>query len=395
MSEHVLSMLRRLACLAALFAAQAAGAAPGIPTADETVLERVTPGSDPAETGLRALTAALAKDRDNRALAVRVARLNIARGQLLADTRYFGRADAALAPWIGAAAPPPDVLLLRGISRQSNHDFDAALDDLSAVLDTDPRNGQARLTRAVVHLVRAEYPAARDDCAQLIGAAPGSALDVCVAAVAGMTGYARPALVMLTMAATAADTPPPVRVWALTLKAETAARVGDATTAFAAFAEARRLAPDDSYLLAAYADAMLDFGRPAEVLDLLAGRTRIDTLLLRLTEAEQCLGRPDPDHVSQLADRFETSRRRGETVHQREEARFTLHVLGRPDEALRLARANWLVQREPADARVLVEAAIAAGAPEAAALALAWRRDNGVEDVRLTDLAARLDGAVP
>jgi tetratricopeptide (TPR) repeat protein len=388
-------MPRRLACLAALLAAQAAGAAPGIPIADDTVLERVTPSTDPAEVELRGLTAALTKDRDNRTLAVRVARLNIARGQLLADARYFGRADAALAPWIDAADPPPDVRLARGISRQSSHDFDAALDDLDAVLDADPRNGQARLTRAVVHLVRAEYPAARDDCAQLIGAAPGSALDVCVAAVASMTGYARPALVMLTMAAAAADTPPPVRVWALTLKGETAARIGDAATAFTTFAAARRLAPDDSYLLAAYADALLDFGRAAEVLDLLSGRTRIDTLLLRLAEAEQSLGRPDPDHVSQLADRFETSHRRGETIHQREEARFALHVLRRPDEALRLARANWLVQREPADARILLEAAIAAGAPEAAAPALAWRRDNGVEDVRLARLAARLDGVAP
>jgi hypothetical protein len=181
----------------------------------------------------------------------------------------------------------------------------------------------------------------------------------------------------------------------LILKGETAARTGDAGTAIAAFEAARRLAPEDSYLLAAYADALLDFGRPAEVLDLLAGRTRIDTLLLRLREAEQRLGRPDSGEVSQLSNRFETSRRRGESVHQREEARFMLHILDRPEEALRLARANWLVQREPADAHILLEAALAAGAPEAAAPASAWRRDNGVEDERLARLAARIEGTAP
>lgn len=395
MSTKLLSVLRRLACLAALLAAQAASAAPYIPSDADTVLERVTPSNDPAEAELHRLTVELAGDHDDRALAVRVARLDIARGQRLADGRYFGRADAALAPWIDAADPPTDVRLLRGILRQADHDFDGALDDLGAVLDAQPRNGQARLTRAVVRLVRAEYPAAQDDCGQLIGAAPASALDVCVAAVAGITGHARPALVMLAMTAAGADTPQAIRVWALTIEGETAARLGDGKATFEAFEQARRLAPDDSYLLAAYADALMDFGHPEQVLDLLAGRTRIDTLLLRLVEAEQLLGRPDPDHISQLAGRFETSRRRGEIIHQREEARFTLHVLGHPEEALRLARANWRVQREPSDARILLEAAIAAGAREVAAPALAWWRDNGVEDTQFARLTKRFDGAAP
>jgi tetratricopeptide (TPR) repeat protein len=395
MSTKLLGVLRRLAGLAALLAAQAASAAPYIPTAADTVLERVAPGNDPAEAELHRLTVELAGDRSNRALAVQVARLNIARGQLLADSRYFGRADAALAPWIDEADPPTDVRLLRGILRQANHDFDGALDDLGVVLEAEPRNGQARLTRAVVRMVRAEYPAAQDDCGQLVGAAPASALDVCVAAVASITGHARPALVMLAITAAAADTPQPIRVWALTLEGETDTRLGDSKAAFAAFEQARRLAPDDSYLLAACADTLMDSGHPDEVLDLLDSRTRIDTLLLRLTEAEQLLGRPDSDHISQLASRFETSSRRGEIIHQREAARFTLHILGRPDEALRLAQANWRVQREPADARILLEAAIAAGAPAAAAPVLAWSRDNGVEDTQFASLAKRIDEAAP
>ncbi len=81
---------------------------------------------------------------------------------------------------------------------------------------------------------------------------------------------------------------------------------------------------------------------------------------------------------------------RGDTVHRREEARFTLDLLHQPDRALDLARANWDVQREPADARILLETALAAGHPDAAAPALAWQRDNHVQDARLDALAARL-----
>jgi hypothetical protein len=59
-------------------------------------------------------------------------------------------------------------------------------------------------------------------------------------------------------------------------------------------------------------------------------------------------------------DRFEASRLRGDRVHVREEARFTLHLLNDPKKALQLAQENWQVQKEPADARILLESALAA-----------------------------------
>ena len=61
-----------------------------------------------------------------------------------------------------------------------------------------------------------------------------------------------------------------------------------------------------------------------------------------------------------------------------------------PGRALALARANWDVQREPADARILLEASLAAHRPDAAQPVLAWLRTNGVQDIRLARLAASL-----
>ena len=363
-------------------------AAPLTPSSDGVVLEHVVPSADPAESEVRTLTASLRQDPANRALAVRVARLNVARGQSLADARYFGRAGAALSPWIGDRDPPADVRLLRAILLQFHHRFDAAEDDLGHVLAVEPGNAQARLTRATIRQVRANYAGARDDCAHLIGVAPGAALDTCVASVAAITGYARPSLVKLTMAANDPSAPPTVRLWALTLKGEVAARLGNNEIAIAAFEQASALAPNDVYLLAAYADTLMNAGRADAVVALLAERTRADVLLLCLTEAEQRLGRPNPQHVSELAARFETSRRRGEMSHQREEARFTLHILRDPAKALRLAQDNWSSQREVADARILLEAAIAANMPDAAVPVLAWLSDNNVEDTRLAHIAA-------
>ena len=63
--------------------------------------------------------------------------------------------------------------------------------------------------------------------------------------------------------------------------------------------------------------------RPEEVRSLLGKEVRIDPLLLRLALAEQSLGAPElSGHVADLAERFAEARMRGDTVHQREEARF-------------------------------------------------------------------------
>ena len=77
-------------------------------------------------------------------------------------------------------------------------------------------------------------------------------------------------------------------------------------------------------------------------------------------------------------------------MHLREEARFTLELLDRPTAALELARRNWATQREPADARILLEAAAAAAEPAAARPVLDWLDRSGLEDVRIEALVDRL-----
>ena len=147
----------------------------------------------------------------------------------------------------------------------------------------------------------------------------------------------------------------------------------------------------DPYLLGAYADFLLDQDRPGEVLELLEDESRIDPLLLRLALAERRLGAATFDeHVALLQDRFDAARRRGDSVHLREEARFTLHLLDRPGEALELARRNWATQREPADARILLEAALAASKPAAAQPVLDWLERTGLEHVGIEALVDRL-----
>jgi hypothetical protein len=117
------------------------------------------------------------------------------------------------------------------------------------------------------------------------------------------------------------------------------------------------------------------------VIALLAEHARADPLLLRLALAEQAAAAPGlPEHRSALADRYAAARLRGDTTHEQEESRFRLHIMKEAEAALRLAQSNWQVQREPRDARVLLEAALALQQPEAARPALEWMVHSGIED---------------
>jgi len=134
---------------------------------------------------------------------------------------------------------------------------------------------------------------------------------------------------------------------------------------------------------------------PGEVEALVAGREDDDALLLRLALSRAVgrrAGAPDPAAAT-MAARFDAGRLRGDAVHRREEARFVLAVDRDPARALRLARDNWSVQREPADARVFLEAALAAHSPDVAQPVLDWLDKTGMTWPRLRSLAVALRNA--
>jgi tetratricopeptide (TPR) repeat protein len=361
---------------------------PYIPKDASQLLERLrTTAFDPLQHQLRELRAKLSSNPTNSILAAQVARCCIDKYRSDTDPRYLGRAEAALAPWWNAAKPPVSILVLRATIKQSQHDFTNSLADLDLAIHLEPRNAQAWLTRATILTVLGNYDAARKACIPLAQLAPGLIAITAAANVACLSGGAQRASSLLRAAIDGnPSASPSEKLWALTLLAETYERLGNKPDAQRCFTSAMALAQPDPYLLGACADFLLDEGHPAEVVDLLKNQTRADGLLLRLTLAEAAIV-PHPGeyqaHVDSLAARFEAGHLRGDFVHQREEARFQLELLHNPQEALRLAEANWKVQHEPADARIFLEAARAAGKAEAALPAVTFAQTNKLEDIAL------------
>ncbi len=389
------SIPRLLVLLSGLALPAAATAAPFVPAADSQVLERLPArAGDPRSRELNALRRQLAAEPGNAELAVRLARRYYDEVAAEGDPRYIGYAQAALAPWWEQAAPPLDVRVMRAVLRQFSHQFGPALADLDAAVQQDPSNGEAWAWHAAIDMVQTRYAQARTACERLAPQASALIAVACVAAVDGVTGKAAAAAAALRQALQQApDASAPEQLWALTRLAELEDRRGDFTAAEAAYRQALALGITDGYLLAAYADFLLDRSRPAEVLQLLKDKERSDLLLLRLAIAAKALGAPAlPAWTTELAARFDAARLRGDATHQKEEARFALAVQGQAPRALALASENYAVQREPADARLLLEAAIAAGQPAAAAPALQWMAESGIESVALRALAAKLKG---
>lgn len=392
-----MTTLQRLFALALMAHALAlpAIAAPYIPAEGSKVVERLPARADPAQRELARMRAALNKNPSDLALATSLARryIEMARGD--GDPRYLGYAQAALAPWWKLAQPPADVLVLRATLRQSTHQFGAALADLEAVLRRDAENPQAWLTRATVQSITGDFAAARTSCMRLHSRAPALVVQTCLSSVGSVNGAARTSYAELQQAlARHPDAGPDVRIWVITLLAEMAARLGENAAAEGYFRQALALDDADSYLLAAYADFLLDHQRAPEVVSLLKDKTRADALLLRYALALKATGSPEAArHTGVLRSRFEAAMLRADTVHQREQARFELALRNDPAAAVRLAKLNWAVQKEPADLRILAEAAAASGDAEATRLVRDWLKASNIEDRTIQAALDRLKGA--
>jgi len=140
---------------------------PYLPIDDGTVLERLPEKTDPSLREVKRLRAALARNPGDITLAASLARRAIEAGRETGDPRFFGQAQAALAPWWNESNPPAQALLLRATLKQSTHDFPGALADLDRLIAANPRAGQALLTRATVLTVQGRYAEARADCARI------------------------------------------------------------------------------------------------------------------------------------------------------------------------------------------------------------------------------------
>ncbi len=370
-------------------------AAPYIPTSPTQVLEILPANSSATSKEFTNFRALLITNPNNINAATELAQLYIERSRSEGDPRYLGYAQAALAPWWKLTKPPIEVLILRATILQSTHHFDQSLADLDKLLNQDPGNGQAWITRATILQVQGKYAEAYKSCEQLYTLASNLVTLTCATNIHNLSGQAVKSYQKLkTTYANSNETNPSIQVWVLTLLAEMATRLGENVAAEQFFQQAINIEDPDSYLLGAYSDYLLDQKRSFEVIKLLRTQTKVDALLLRYAEALKIIKPAEAGiQIESLKQRFAAAMLRGDTVHQREHSRFELRLMNNPIRAMQIAKKNWEIQKEPADARVYLEAAIASKDNAAIQTMTQWLATTHLEDIALAKLITKYKSA--
>lgn len=374
--------------LSGILLALPAQSTPRTPVDDATLIEKLPfRAGDNRARQLEALRSTARKAPGDAAAALALAQAYFDMAQARGDPRYIGYADAVVSQFDSHMSA--DLLVIRGMLRQYRHDFDEALSDFAAALALDPERADAHAWRGAIYLVEARYANARQECAALLRLQRPVLHGGCTALAQAYTGQMSSAYATLQQALALARHDDQ-RLWLLTRMGEVSAWLGQNARAEGHYRNALALGQDNGYLLAAWADFLLDNKRPAEVIKLLAAWEASDPLLLRLAEAESTLQLPSAGaHVQALDDRFAAAKLRGDTTHRAEEARFQLRLRKNAALAVQLAAANYKVQKEPRDLRVLLEAALAARDPDAAKPAREWLQSTGFEGGQIRKLAAQ------
>ena len=386
---HFIGALLLLVAAAAAAQPTAPPATAHTPASDATVLQKVPPASDPAMRRIAALRRAAAAKGSSAADADALARAYVDYGRKVGDAHYAGYAEAVIAPWMAKANPAPAVQVTQATILQYRHEFAPARALLEQAVRADPSLAQAWLSLASLDMLEGDYTRAEERCARA-GRHGGRAVGLaCSANVRLYTGDAARGLALLAQVDT-----PALAAWIEGLRAEACERLGRWPEAEVHYRKALEAAPGDNYLLVGYADFLLDRGRPQEVVALLADFTESDTTYLRLALAHAALKTPQaPMFRWTMAARFEAYRQRESELFGREEARFLLYLADDPDAALGAAQRNFERQREPADVRILLEAARVARKPAAAATAMAFVERVKLEDPTIQALVRELRGA--
>ena len=372
---------RHLLAALVLFLSIAVSAAPYRPASDAVVLTTVPAGTRTATMRPRDLQSAVAQ-----------AAADVESARTSGDPRYLGYAQAALGPWWNAKDPPLSVILIRAQIHQHNHSFTSALADLDHALALDPRNAQARLTRAAIHQVQGDYTAAATDCRGLaLLVEPMITVD-CMSRVSSLRGEANGAYrKLLTLRDRADDMEPHQRREIELTLAEISTRLGDVDAARGHYDQALSATDADAYTLLTFADFLLEQHEYSRVTELFDRNPEYADLLLRATLAARATNAANAGQLAQrLREQYAAHQRRGDFVPTRDYARFLLDIEGKAPAALDAALVNWRSQREPADALIVVRAAITARRATAASPVVTFVREYGLEDVRLASLLARI-----
>ncbi|MGL4320073.1 MAG: tetratricopeptide repeat protein [Paracoccaceae bacterium] len=330
---------------------------------------------------------------DDLTKAMAAAQLMIAEGRAKGDSRLVGAALGIVQPFVQRNVPEAQFIAAQ--ARQYQHDFPGALALLDAVIANAPTDVNALLNRATIHTVMGDYPTALADCTAIADLRADVGF-LCQATVLVLTEHAPQIAERLSAILEGGLLDVSLVPWATSLLGEIAMMQGNDQVAEQHFRAVLAQDPGAQRDQLMLADVLLGQGRAADVTAVLKDAPDTDGVLVRRVLAARAMGQDLPDVATILSTRAQRSVDLELSAHAREEAMYFLFIAKNPAQALERAQANWALQHEFDDARLLIMTADAAGKPEAALPVLIWMQAHSIVipalkvPTSVTEIAARL-----
>jgi tetratricopeptide (TPR) repeat protein len=366
--------MRTTFLLMALLCSPAFAATALHPSRADEVVERL-----PTITRVRPTPAAVA---DPLAAATQ-ARTHIATARQTGDTRYWGRAQAVLAPWWNQANAPTDIAVLQATVQQGRHDFAAARSVLTQALQRSPGHAQGWLNLAALERLGGHYPASLQACAAVARTGQALYAQACQLETQSLQGEFAAARSGFTQLLAATQDPAQIG-WLQSLLAESEERAGQDAAALRAFQMSLQAEPD-LYTAIALSDLLLRTGQPAKALATLQAQPLTDAVLLRQATAMRRLNQPAWKTLRATLREWNAElERRGDNLalHGREQALVALWLDDDARAALQIARRNLDLQREPIDWWLALQSARAAQDSAAVQQLQTQMQTIGLKDAR-------------
>lgn len=373
------------------------------PAASAVVLSASVHAAKGRPDSLRALDQAWRAQPQNLPTALAYARAVFTLGLTEGDLRWYGSAKAALKPWWTVADLPAEANFLRGLVKQGFHDFQEGLQDINRGIALEPARAEFWSWRFALHLLLADMTAAQKDIEEMGRLLGAEEADVYRAVLLYRTGQPLAAVAMLSRALRSASYQDPSSQDWLGFHLGEAQRVaGQPARALDVWSQRLKASPQSHLIRLSLADLLNQQGqyREAKTIAMAATSggnapnspaTLTDALLMQAVLASRGLKDPDEGRLaSQLEARLQSQALRQEALIERPKLIYQI-AYGRDLKAgLALSIDNWQLQKEPPDALLFVQAALALGQARAAEPVVKWAEKTGYTDPQLTPMLAQL-----
>jgi tetratricopeptide (TPR) repeat protein len=361
--------------------------------ADTTVVLRSSIHAQSTQAGsLPALDKAWRAQANDLEAALAYARAVFILGLDEGDLRWFGSAKAALTPWWHASDLPAEGFFLRGLVKQGFHDFGAGLQDIDKAIALEPNHPEFWSWRFALHLLLGDLRAARQDCddmARLFGATQAS---VYRAVLLYRSGHAQAAIESLKTLIDAANFQDSASQDWLGFHLGEAYRVAGQTEQAVNVWEKRLKANGQSHFLQlSLAEVFNQQGKYRQARETAGKEPYSDALLMQALLASRGLQDGDEKRLAGIFEaRIKSQALRKESLIERPQLLYLIEYGKDLQAGLDLSIANWELQKEPPDAVLFVQAALALKQNNAAAPVVDWAAQTGYTDPQLTPLIRQL-----